>query len=302
MKLVFLGPPGAGKGTQAKVISEKLNIPHISTGDIFRENINNQTDLGKKAKEYNYKGLLVPDDITNSMVKERLQRNDCKKGYILDGYPRTVNQAQYLESIDKVDKVVCFVLSDELAKERMLGRAKDSDKNETVTYSLNLSREVSFNHIIDQYNAIADTIFQFPIPQTYDAGNFYWKVVAADGAGNSVTCNTIFLFSLPAIGVEADADGSAPREFALYQNHPNPFNPETKLSYQLPKTCHVRLTIYNNLGQKIRTLIDEEQNAGTFYKYWNGRNDNDEPVSSGIYVYKLEAGDFVMAKRMMLLQ
>lgn len=97
MRLVLLGPPGAGKGTQASAIIKKYNIPHISTGDIFRVNIKQGTDLGKKAKEYMDKGQLVPDELVVSIVKDRLLEDDCKDGFLLDGFPRTVNQAEALD-------------------------------------------------------------------------------------------------------------------------------------------------------------------------------------------------------------
>lgn len=99
LNLVLLGPPGAGKGTQAKSIATEYNIPHISTGDIFRKNIAEETPLGKKAKEYIDQGLLVPDQLTIDIVKDRLSQDDCKKGFLLDGFPRTVFQA---ESLDKM--------------------------------------------------------------------------------------------------------------------------------------------------------------------------------------------------------
>ena len=92
----MLGAPGAGKGTQAKMIAEKYQIPHISTGDIFRSNIKNGTELGKKAKEYMDQGLLVPDELTVDLVTDRLGQDDCRKGYILDGFPRTITQAEAL--------------------------------------------------------------------------------------------------------------------------------------------------------------------------------------------------------------
>ena len=97
MKIVLLGPPGAGKGTQAKSISNRYSIPHISTGDIFRKNISEATPLGIEAKGYMDKGLLVPDEVTINMVKDRLTWEDCKNGYLLDGFPRTVAQAEALE-------------------------------------------------------------------------------------------------------------------------------------------------------------------------------------------------------------
>lgn len=99
MRLVMMGPPGAGKGTQAIMLAGKLSVPHISTGDIFRDAIKNGTELGKKAKSYMEAGDLVPDDITVLIVRERLSNPDCKKGFILDGFPRTVPQAESLEEI-----------------------------------------------------------------------------------------------------------------------------------------------------------------------------------------------------------
>jgi adenylate kinase len=99
LHIVLLGPPGAGKGTQAEIVAEKLGLAHISSGDLFRENINNQTDLGKLAKQYIDRGDLVPDDVTISMVKERLTKPDCTRGALLDGFPRTPAQAESLEKM-----------------------------------------------------------------------------------------------------------------------------------------------------------------------------------------------------------
>ena len=101
IRTILLGPPGAGKGTQAAKIVEKYNIPHISTGDIFRENISKGTALGKKAKEYMDKGELVPDDLVIEIATSRLLEDDCKKGFILDGFPRTVHQAEKLDEFLK---------------------------------------------------------------------------------------------------------------------------------------------------------------------------------------------------------
>jgi len=127
MKLVLLGAPGAGKGTQAQVISEKFSIPHISTGDIFRSNIKNGTDMGKKAKEYIDKGLLVPDEVTINIVKDRLKESDCKNGFILDGFPRTIPQAEALDGVlsdlgTSLDFVVNISVSDNEIIERLSGR------------------------------------------------------------------------------------------------------------------------------------------------------------------------------------
>jgi len=122
MKMVFIGPPGIGKGTYAKVVSQKYGIPHISTGDIFREEIAKGTELGLKIKEYVEKGLLVPDEIVVEVVKQVLQRPECRKGFILDGFPRTIKQAEELEKITKIDVVFLFKAPVELIIERVSGR------------------------------------------------------------------------------------------------------------------------------------------------------------------------------------
>lgn len=123
----MLGAPGAGKGTQAQMIADKYNIPHISTGDIFRANIKNGTELGKKAKEYMDKGLLVPDELTVQLLLDRVANEDCKNGYVLDGFPRTIPQADVLDSEltklgDKVDYAVNVDVPDENIVHRMSGR------------------------------------------------------------------------------------------------------------------------------------------------------------------------------------
>ncbi|NMR85775.1 nucleoside monophosphate kinase, partial [Vibrio parahaemolyticus] len=97
MRLILLGPPGAGKGTQASAIVKRYNIPHISTGDIFRMNIKENTPLGKEVKHYLDEGLLVPDELVVDIVKDRIKKSDCKNGFLLDGYPRTINQAEILD-------------------------------------------------------------------------------------------------------------------------------------------------------------------------------------------------------------
>ncbi|HHV95098.1 MAG TPA: adenylate kinase [Clostridiaceae bacterium] len=127
MRLVLLGAPGAGKGTQADILKEKFGIPHISTGDIFRSNIKNNTELGKKAKEYIEKGLLVPDEITVNIVKNRLEEEDCKRGFILDGFPRTIPQAEFLDKIlaelnMNLDYVLNIHVPDEELVKRLSGR------------------------------------------------------------------------------------------------------------------------------------------------------------------------------------
>lgn len=123
MKLVLIGCPGAGKGTQAKKLSKHFDIAHISTGDLLREQISKGTELGKKVSEIINAGGLVSDDIVSAMLAERIKADDCKNGFILDGYPRNVAQAQGLEAIiGKLDKVVCFQVEDSIIVDRMTGR------------------------------------------------------------------------------------------------------------------------------------------------------------------------------------
>lgn len=127
MKIVMLGAPGAGKGTQAKMIAAKYQIPHISTGDIFRANIKNGTELGKKAKSYMDQGLLVPDELTVDLVIDRLAQDDCRNGYILDGFPRTIPQAEALDAAlaklgEKMDYAIDVDVPDENIVSRMSGR------------------------------------------------------------------------------------------------------------------------------------------------------------------------------------
>lgn len=122
MNIVILGAPGAGKGTQASLICEKLNIPHISTGDIFRHNIKEMTPIGIVAKGYIDKGQLVPDEVTCEIVKLRLAEKDCENGYLLDGFPRTVEQAKALEAFSKVDMVLDIAIPTERLMKRLTGR------------------------------------------------------------------------------------------------------------------------------------------------------------------------------------
>ena len=122
LNIVFLGPPGAGKGTQAKIVCEKLGIPQISTGDMLRSAIANKTETGLKAKEYMDKGQLVPDAVVIDIVKERLTMEDCQKGYILDGFPRTVEQAQALGTFAKIDAAINLDVADEVLVARLSGR------------------------------------------------------------------------------------------------------------------------------------------------------------------------------------
>lgn len=127
MKIIMLGAPGAGKGTQAKKIADKYSVPHVSTGDIFRANIKNNTELGKQAKEYMDKGELVPDELTVKILLDRVAQEDCKNGYVLDGFPRTIPQAEVLDEAlnklgEKIDYAINVDVPDENIVKRMSGR------------------------------------------------------------------------------------------------------------------------------------------------------------------------------------
>jgi adenylate kinase len=155
VRIVLLGPPGAGKGTQAQIIAGRLGVPAISTGDIFRANVSNHTELGAKAKVFMDSGDLVPDEITVAMVKERLAEADAKAGFLLDGFPRTIAQAEQLnESLGELDacldRVLELVVDEEELVRRLSGRRmlvdgkwvqRDDDKPETVRHRLQVYRE-----------------------------------------------------------------------------------------------------------------------------------------------------------------
>ena len=188
MKIIMLGAPGAGKGTQAKMIADKYQVPHISTGDIFRANIKNGTELGKAAKQYMDQGLLVPDELTVQLLLDRVANADCAKGYVLDGFPRTIPQAEVLDKAltelgDKIDYAINVDVPDENIVKRMSGRRaclacgatyhiehippkaegicdkcgqelvlRDDDKPETVMKRLNVYHEQT-QPLIDFYTA-----------------------------------------------------------------------------------------------------------------------------------------------------
>lgn len=136
-RLIFLGPPGAGKGTQAQVLSENHHIPHVSTGDILRAAVANQTPLGKQAKDYMSKGELVPDQLILGLIQDRLSYDDAADGWILDGFPRNVNQAAFLEELlnelnQTADCVLNLEVPDEVLVERLLARKRKDDNEETI--------------------------------------------------------------------------------------------------------------------------------------------------------------------------
>jgi adenylate kinase len=146
VRLVLVGPPGAGKGTQAERLAERLDVPHISTGDLFRANLKEQTPLGVEAKRYMDAGNLVPDTVTVGMVSARLAEPDAAKGFILDGFPRTTAQAEALdamlmEAATPLDAVVEFAAPDEVVIQRLLARGRSDDTEEVVRHRQKVYRE-----------------------------------------------------------------------------------------------------------------------------------------------------------------
>ena len=214
MKIIMLGAPGAGKGTQAKKIAAKYDIPHISTGDIFRANIKNGTELGNKAKTYMDQGLLVPDELVVDLVVDRVQQDDCKNGYVLDGFPRTIPQAEALDAAlaklgQKVDYAINVEVPDENIVNRMSGRRacvdcgatyhivhiptkvegicdrcgselilRDDDKPETVKKRLAVYHEQT-QPLIDYYN---DKKVLVEVDGTKDMNDVFTDIVKILGA------------------------------------------------------------------------------------------------------------------------
>ena len=190
MRLILLGPPGAGKGTQAAGIVEKYKIPHISTGDIFRQNIKEGTELGKKAKEYMDQGLLVPDELTVGLVTDRISQPDCGNGFMLDGFPRNVSQAVQLDAFLKnngiaLDKVINIEVDKEKLVARAVGRRICKSCGATYHIEFNPSKEEGVCDICkgDLYQRADDneeTVskrIQVYLDETKPLADYYSKVV-----------------------------------------------------------------------------------------------------------------------------
>lgn len=159
MRIVLVGPPGAGKGTQAARLAERLDAPHISTGDIFRENMKNETELGKEAQRYVDAGDLVPDEVTVKMVKDRLAQPDAQEGFLLDGFPRNTAQAQELERVlsdldQRLDAVLVFEVEDEELIKRLTARGRSDDTEETIRHRQEVYRSET-EPLIEHYRDIA---------------------------------------------------------------------------------------------------------------------------------------------------
>ena len=161
MKIIMLGAPGAGKGTQAKMLAAKYQIPHISTGDIFRANIKGGTPLGKKADEYISQGLLVPDQLTCDLVRDRIAKEDCKNGFILDGFPRTIPQAVELEDVlsemnTSLDYAIDVDVPDEVIVTRMGGRRACTKCGATYHISFNPTKVEGVCDICNEATVLRD--------------------------------------------------------------------------------------------------------------------------------------------------
>lgn len=192
MNIALFGPPGAGKGTQAKELIEKYNIPQISTGDILRNAISQGTKLGLEAKSYMDKGNLVPDEVVNGLVKERLQQEDCQKGFILDGYPRTTKQAEKLDEIlsdlgKKIDKVLALDVPNEDIIERITGRRTSKKTGKIYHIKFNPPTDEKMEDLVQRADDTEEVVkkrlgnYELQTAPVLDYYKAQGKVVIVDG-------------------------------------------------------------------------------------------------------------------------
>jgi adenylate kinase len=161
-RVVLVGPPGAGKGTQADTLSRRLGVPHISTGDLFRAHIGAETELGRKVKGYLDAGKLVPDEVTNEMVRERLEEPDTAGGFLLDGFPRNVTQANLLNKIlaeydEKLDAVIELQVDEDILVQRLLARGRDDDNEDVIRHRQSVYRSDTAP-LLDYYHDVLITV------------------------------------------------------------------------------------------------------------------------------------------------
>lgn len=187
MKLLFIGPPGAGKGTQADRVSERLGIPHVSTGDMFREHVSRGTELGDKVERIMAAGDYVPDEVTIEMLRERISRPDASDGFILDGFPRTPAQVASLDSLlgeDGLDQVVVFRVDREELVDRMLARGRADDNSETIRNRFNIYLEQT-KPLLDIYEERGLTVEIDGIGELDEVTERIIGSLASVGAGSS---------------------------------------------------------------------------------------------------------------------
>ena len=215
MRIILLGPPGAGKGTQAAGIVEKYNIPHISTGDIFRKNIKEGTDLGKKAKEYMDQGLLVPDELTVGLVTDRITQADCENGFMLDGFPRNVSQAEQLDTFLKENNIeLSNVINIEVDKNILVSRAvgRRICKSCGATYHVefnppkiegvcNVCQGELYQRADDNEETVSKRI-QVYLDETKPLADYYAKVGILSNINGQQSIDEVFADIVTALGSE----------------------------------------------------------------------------------------------------
>ncbi|MBD3289542.1 T9SS type A sorting domain-containing protein, partial [candidate division KSB1 bacterium] len=180
-------------------------------------------------------------------------------------------------------------------------RAIDPDAGDEVSYELSITDDSNFNRVLDVFTNLSDTTYNYNPPGSMPAGTYYWRVKATENHGLFTYSNT-GIFSISGTDVTDGDDEEMPKKYALKKNYPNPFNPETMITYQLPEEGFVEINIYNALGQKIRQLEASQKQPGTYKILWNGKDDFGANLSSGIYICQFKTGNKIFHQKMLLLQ